>query len=213
MNLTNISVLVLQNVNSSWQSLTAPASTVADYLSHLPASTLPLSLHHFLKYSAENIKKETQNPLSSIDMVQNQPTTQTINLNNLTSSLLPSTTSIANIINQQQQQQQQQNQTIQHSQPQISNGNQSSTGNNVQAQGNQNMQAQNQINNSQIVTGNGGGVVTTKKKKKKKAPKERKPRPKPGEIRLTTALDGSTLFMCPDCQICYPERGRCTHAK
>lgn len=54
---------VLQNVNSGWQSL-APSSAVADYLSHLPASTLPLSLHHFLKYSAESIKKESQNPLS-----------------------------------------------------------------------------------------------------------------------------------------------------
>jgi len=53
--------LALQN--PSWQSL-APSSAVADYLSHLPASTLPLSLHHFLKYSAESIKKETQNPLS-----------------------------------------------------------------------------------------------------------------------------------------------------
>ena len=54
---------MLQNVNSGWQSLT-PSSAVADYLSHLPASTLPLSLHHFLKYSAENIKKEAQNPLT-----------------------------------------------------------------------------------------------------------------------------------------------------
>lgn len=44
---------------TSWQSLATPGSTVADYLSHLPASTLPLSLHHFLKYSAETIKKET----------------------------------------------------------------------------------------------------------------------------------------------------------
>lgn len=51
-------VAVLQNVNTGWQSLTA------DYLSHLPASTLPLSLHHFLKYSAESIKKEAQNPLT-----------------------------------------------------------------------------------------------------------------------------------------------------
>lgn len=54
-------IIVLQN--SSWQSLT-PSSAVADYLSHLPASTLPLSLHHFLKYSAESIKKESQNQLS-----------------------------------------------------------------------------------------------------------------------------------------------------
>lgn len=46
---------------ATWQSLAAPGSTVADYLSHLPASTLPLSLHHFLKYSAESIKKESLN--------------------------------------------------------------------------------------------------------------------------------------------------------
>lgn len=43
---------------ASWQSLAAPGSAVADYLSHLPASTLPLSLHHFLKYSADTIKKD-----------------------------------------------------------------------------------------------------------------------------------------------------------
>jgi len=48
---------VLQN--TSWQTIT-PGTTVADYLSHLPANTLPLSLHHFLKYSAETIKKENQ---------------------------------------------------------------------------------------------------------------------------------------------------------
>lgn len=50
-------------------------------------------------------------------------------------------------------------------------------------------------------------TAPTKKKKKKKASKEKKPRPKPGEIRLTTALDGSTLFCCPECQMAYPERG------
>lgn len=33
---------------ASWQSIAAPGSTVADYLSHLPAT---LTLHHFLKYS------------------------------------------------------------------------------------------------------------------------------------------------------------------
>lgn len=48
---------------------------------------------------------------------------------------------------------------------------------------------------------------STKKKKKKKPPKEKKPRPKPGEIRLTTALDGSTLYGCPECHMVYPERG------
>lgn len=40
-----------------WQSV--PTSTMADYLSRLPASTLPLSLHHFLKFSAETIKRES----------------------------------------------------------------------------------------------------------------------------------------------------------
>ncbi|KAK9508808.1 hypothetical protein O3M35_006275 [Rhynocoris fuscipes] len=44
----------------SWQSIAAPGSTVADYLSHLPASTLPISIHHFLKYSAESIKKDIE---------------------------------------------------------------------------------------------------------------------------------------------------------
>lgn len=54
---------VLQNVNTGWQSL-APSAAVADYLSQLPASTLPLSLHHFLKYSSESIKKEVKSPSS-----------------------------------------------------------------------------------------------------------------------------------------------------
>lgn len=64
----------------SWQSLATPGSTVADYLSHLPASTLPLSLHHFLKYSAESIKKE--NDGHSAGVVDNSITHQQ-------SSLLP----------------------------------------------------------------------------------------------------------------------------
>lgn len=46
----------------------------------------------------------------------------------------------------------------------------------------------------------------TKKKKKKKTPKEKKPRPKAGEIRLKFALDGSMLFVCPECQVAYPEK-------
>lgn len=45
-----------------------------------------------------------------------------------------------------------------------------------------------------------------KKKKKKKSPKEKKPRPKAGEIRLKFALDGSMLFVCPECQVAYPEK-------
>lgn len=45
-----------------------------------------------------------------------------------------------------------------------------------------------------------------KKKKKKKVPKVRKERPKAGEIRLKFALDGSMLFVCPECQVAYPEK-------
>lgn len=129
---------------SSWQSLATPGSTVADYLSHLPASTLPLSLHHFLKYSAENIKKESA---------------QQLNLNNTNT---PDPTNI-NLLN-----------TV--------------TNNNHTNQ---------TLNN---------GTSPPKKKKKKKAAKEKKPRPKPGEIRLTTALDGSTLYCCPECHMAYPEK-------
>jgi hypothetical protein len=47
---------------------------------------------------------------------------------------------------------------------------------------------------------------TEKKPKKKKPPKERKPRPKPGEIREKTALDGTILYCCPECQMALPER-------
>lgn len=49
-------------------------------------------------------------------------------------------------------------------------------------------------------------AVANGKKKKKKTPKEKKPRPKPGEIRETKALDGSTLYCCPECQMAYPDR-------
>lgn len=44
---------------NQWQNLTVPGTAVADYLRGLPASTLPLSLHHFLKFSAETIKRES----------------------------------------------------------------------------------------------------------------------------------------------------------
>lgn len=63
---------VLQNMNSGWQSALAPTSAVADYLSHLPASTLPLSLHHFLKYSAENIKKEVSDFVSNLSLAESK---------------------------------------------------------------------------------------------------------------------------------------------
>lgn len=63
--------------------------------------------------------------------------------------------------------------------------------------------------NTAPMTGNAtttSNPTSTKKKKKKKAPKEKKPRPKAGEIRLKFALDGSMLFVCPECQVAYPEK-------
>ncbi|XP_046407053.1 zinc finger protein 865-like [Ischnura elegans] len=110
-------------ISTSWQSLAVPGTTVADYLSRLPSSTLPITLQHFLKYSTvEGVKKE----LGSSD----------IEASNLVSQAL--------------------------------------------------------------------ALQLKKKKKKKKKYGDRRARA--GEIRLTTALDGSTLFCCPECHMAYPEQ-------
>ncbi|XP_067014975.2 uncharacterized protein [Anabrus simplex] len=112
-------------------------SAMADYLARLPASTLPLSLQHFLKYQAENvvgtniaIKREDDNNISGV-LLGGAAITPINNLNS--------------------------------------------------------------------------GLDSPKKKKKKKISKK-PPRPRPGEIRLSTALDGSTLFCCPECHMAYPDR-------
>lgn len=115
---------------ATWQSLAGPpGSTVAEYLSQLSASTLPLTLHHFLKFS----------------------TAATAEL-----SAIPTPTSGSGIKREED------------------------------------------------------GILLTKKKKKRKYKKKpyipRPPRPRPGEVRLTTALDGSTLYCCPECHMAYPER-------
>jgi len=54
-------------------------------------------------------------------------------------------------------------------------------------------------------TTGGSGGTSGKKKKRKKRSKDRKPKLRPGEIRLGTALDGSPLYMCPECHVAYPE--------
>lgn len=100
-----------QSSMPSWQSLATPGSTVADYLSHLPASTLPLSLHHFLKYSAETIKKESVQQLvqsneTNLNLLHNNSLNvvtalSTNNTNNLTSN---SMNSIAVTVNNTQNQ-------------------------------------------------------------------------------------------------------------
>lgn len=57
----DITSLLLKEQSNSDAKRVLQSSSVADYLSlsHLPT---PLSLHHFLKYSADSIKKETTIP-------------------------------------------------------------------------------------------------------------------------------------------------------
>lgn len=44
-----------------------------------------------------------------------------------------------------------------------------------------------------------------KKRKYKKKPPKPKP-PKPGQVHIATALDGTTLFCCPECSMAYPDK-------
>ncbi|KAG6450326.1 hypothetical protein O3G_MSEX006510 [Manduca sexta] len=135
---------------STWQSL---GGGVADYL-----SSLPLPLHHLLKYSTPAAISDGKR--------DDQPTIITaVNANSL--NAVPIATMPPNSVN--------------------SVVVQTAT-----------------IVNQTINTNN---IAISKKKKKKKFIKEKKQRPKPGEIRLTTALDGSTLYCCPECHMAYPERG------
>lgn len=51
---------------NSWSTPTV-TSSVAEYLSHIPADSLSLPLHHFLKFSSDTIKREStieSSPLS-----------------------------------------------------------------------------------------------------------------------------------------------------
>lgn len=51
----------------------------------------------------------------------------------------------------------------------------------------------------------GGGEKSKKKRKYKKKPPKPK-RPKPGQVHIATALDGTVLFCCPECHRAYPEK-------
>lgn len=127
----------LTTMPSSWQSLATPGSAVADYLSKIPNS-LPLTLQHFLRFSAETIKREQ----------------------GIESSPLPC----------------EYNESYQ-------NGVEEQIGLEIDFNG------------------------KTKKKKrpvKKKPPRPKKPRP--GQVHIATALDGTTLFCCPQCHMAYPEK-------
>lgn len=48
------------------------------------------------------------------------------------------------------------------------------------------------------------GKVKKKRKYKKKPPKVKPP--KPGQVHIATALDGTILFCCPECQMAYPDK-------
>jgi uncharacterized Zn-finger protein len=58
------------------------------------------------------------------------------------------------------------------------------------------------------MAGDGTGDLTPKGRKKRKY-KQKPPKPKrqkPGQVHITTALDGTVLFCCPECQMAYPEK-------
>ncbi|BET01544.1 ZnF_C2H2 [Nesidiocoris tenuis] len=127
---------------NQWQNLTVPGTTVADYLRGLPASTLPLSLHHFLKFSAETIKRESA--------IESSPLNQ-------------------------------------------------------DEAGNPDDESQLTLNESAEMFGVQDVKPGKKKKKyKKKPPKPRRPRP--GQVHIAVALDGTTLFCCPECNMAYPDK-------
>lgn len=229
LHLIAINQQILQNVNQSWQTLANPSNTV-DYSSHLLSATLPISIQHFLKYS-ESIKKEqsalsntaiangsTGNGLNSnLSNINNSMSSANLSgmdvngLNvgngfNLKSDLLGglkngigSNLNLAlNQVNAMQSHHQAHHHSLNTTNSISASSNTASTANSGSAN-----HAAEVINSVATTTVT---AVTNGKKKKKKAPKEKKPRPKPGEIRETKALDGSTLYCCPECQMAYPDR-------
>lgn len=217
---------ILQNVNQSWQTLANPANSV-DYSSHLLSATLPISIQHFLKYS-ETIKKESSvasaNSSNGIGSGNSGSAISSLNSNNLnlgmdangingsgfnlkTGDLL----GLKNGVNHPMGS----SLNHQHNNPphhhNHHHGNAMANGSSVSAATTITTSSANSgnaaMNQTTIESVPATTTTGTSKKKKKKAPKEKKPRPKPGEIRETKALDGSTLYCCPECQMAYPERG------
>lgn len=122
------------------------------FIFRMPANHLPLTLQHFLKFSAETIKREALNetsPLGEIDGT-GDGTGQTVQITVAggESEIIPDV-----------------------------------------------------VEETAVET----GVKPKRKKKyKKKPPKPKKP--KPGQVSIVTALDGTTLFCCPQCNMAYPEK-------
>lgn len=56
-----------------------------------------------------------------------------------------------------------------------------------------------------ITTTDANGKVKKKRKYKKKPLVHQKP-PRPGQVHIATALDGTILFCCPECQMAYPDK-------
>ncbi|XP_065342365.1 transcription factor E4F1-like isoform X2 [Cloeon dipterum] len=137
---------------ATWQSIATPGSTVAEYLSRLPASTLPLSLHHFLKFSAESIKREN-NEACTVTLPPAQPIVVT---------------------------------TL----PDPEGGEGTVTVTTVAAP-------------EATEEADAAGKA---KKRRRGTKKVKQPKMRPGQVQLTTALDGTTLFCCPECNMAYPDK-------
>jgi hypothetical protein len=210
-------------MNQSWN-----PSNGADYSSHLLSATLPISIQHILKYS-ESIKKETSasnsgagNNMSSLLNTGSD----LLGLKNSVGSNLIS--NVASMVNQHHLNHHQHN-FINGNDNNMEHHHSSSitipNHNSMLLNHNQNTSGINMKSPTMVPIGNSSSssnVTTTKvkkerkksnkqqntekKPKKKKPPKERKPRPKPGEIREKTALDGTILYCCPECQMALPER-------
>lgn len=216
---------ILHNVNQSWQTLANPGNTV-DYSSHLLSASLPITIQHFLKYS-ETIKKEnivgtttvnTGNLNLGMDTTGFNIKSDVLNLKNGVGSnlnlSLGGVSGLGGVINNVNG-----NGGVASGVGSIHNGIITNTATTVTSGLNNNTNNSNGNNNnggneaniesSTIVENAPTTTTKTGKKKRKKQPKkfvEKKPRPKPGEIRETKALDGSPLFCCPECQMAYPIR-------
>lgn len=57
-----------------------------------------------------------------------------------------------------------------------------------------------------IISTDGSVRIQPKKKKKYKKKATKPARPKPGQVVIASAADGSPIFCCPQCQMAYPEK-------
>lgn len=66
-----------------------------------------------------------------------------------------------------------------------------------------------EINEDEHEEKEGASVSSGKSKKKNRKMKKKTPKPKrvkPGQVHIATAIDGTILFCCPECQMAYPEK-------